>query len=51
MRELEAAWRETPELGLEQYEGTVTLLAAFAIQPCDDATKRHKIARETRALL
>ncbi|MEQ1841212.1 MAG: helix-turn-helix domain-containing protein [Verrucomicrobiales bacterium] len=35
LRELEAAWKSTPELGLEQYEGTVTLLAAFAIQLSD----------------
>lgn len=35
LKELEAAWRGTTEMGLEQYEGTVTLLAAFAIQLSD----------------
>ncbi len=32
---LAAAWRETPEFSLERYEGTVTLLAAFALQLSD----------------
>ena len=32
---LESAWSETPEFGLEKYEGTVTILAAFALQLSD----------------
>jgi AraC-like DNA-binding protein/ligand-binding sensor protein len=33
--ELEAAWKQTHEFGLERYEGTVTLVAAFALQLSD----------------
>ena len=33
--DLAAKWRETPEFGLDRYEGTVTLLAAFALQLSD----------------
>jgi len=32
---LEKVWRETPEFGLERYEGIVTLLASFALQLSD----------------
>ena len=32
---LETIWRDTPEFGLEKYEGTITLLAAFALQLSD----------------
>src|SRR5690606_11858073 len=35
MPDLESAWRETREFGLERYEGTVTLVAAFALQLSD----------------
>jgi AraC-like DNA-binding protein/ligand-binding sensor protein len=32
---LEKLWSETPDLGLERYEGIVTMLAAFALQLSD----------------
>lgn len=32
LAEFEAIWSGTPEFGLDRYEGTVTLLAAFALQ-------------------
>lgn len=35
LAELEKAWHETLDFGLERYEGTVTLAAAFALQLSD----------------
>lgn len=32
LSELSEIWKATPELGLDKYEGTITLLAAFALQ-------------------
>ncbi|PAW63679.1 MAG: hypothetical protein B9S36_04280 [Verrucomicrobiia bacterium Tous-C2TDCM] len=33
--QLAEAWKATPELGLDRYEGNITLLAAFALQLSD----------------
>lgn len=35
IEELARVWEDTPEFGLERYEGTITLLAAFALQLSD----------------
>ncbi|MCB1203003.1 MAG: helix-turn-helix domain-containing protein [Verrucomicrobiae bacterium] len=35
LADLARVWENTPEFGLERYEGTITLLAAFALQLSD----------------